>query len=199
MPQPEGEIVGYMDAETGKMLPNSSPAGTTPSSPSFPPVANVNQQKADLLDKIRPEDVVAEMKLDLMGMELVNGKATEVKELKELALTKLGAWQICNLLKAPSNKNTSISKLDDHEIRARVLSLCRTAQKMMLDHWKEFGIKNSSQLWYVHEILFTVAFIILKQCEGAGVRKMIIGTTSETRNVTSQEKPVRNWGIFSRR
>lgn len=194
------EIVGVMDAETGQMLSGSNPAGVKPSSsPLYPPVANPNQQKADLLDKIKPSDVVNEMKLDLMGMELINGKPTEVEALKELALTKLGAWQICNLLKAPSNKNTSISKLDDHEIRGRVLSLCRTAQKMMLDHWKEFGIKNSSQLWYVHEILFTVAFIVLKQCEGAGVRKMIIGTTTETRMVNQQEKPVRNWGIFNRR
>ncbi len=195
MPQPDGEVVGYMDAETGQMLPNSS-AGAGPSSPSFPPVANPNQQKADLLDKIRPSDIVNEMKLDLMGQEKVNGKIIDVPELKELALTKLGAWQICNLLKSPANKNTSISKLNDHEIRGRVLSLCRTAQKMMLDHWKEFGIKNSSQLWYVHEILFTVAFIVLKQCEGAGVRKMIIGTTTETRTVNQQEKPKRNWGIF---
>lgn len=193
--QPDGEIVGYMDAETGKMLPNG-PTSASPSGPSFPPVANVNQQKADLLDKIRPSDVVAEMKLDLMGKELVNGKIVDVPELKELALTKLGAWQICNLLKSPSNKNTSISRLNDHEIRSRILSISRTAQKMMLDHWKEFGVKNTSQLWYVHEIIFTVGFIVLKQCEGAGVRKMIIGTTTESRVVNQQEKPRSRWGLF---
>jgi len=190
---PEGEIVGYMDAETGQMLPSGSSA---PSSPSYPPVANANQQKADLLDKIRPSDVVDEMRLSLMGQEMVNGNVINIPELKDLALTKLGAWQICNLLKAPSNKNTSISKLNDNEIRQRILSISRTAQKLMVDHWKEFGIKNTSQLWYVHEILFTVGFIVMKQCEGAGVRKMIIGTTTETRQINSQEKPKRSWGLF---
>lgn len=191
------EIVGVMDAETGQMISGSNPSGVRPtSSPTFPPVANVNQQKADLLDKIRPEDVIVEMRHNLMGEELVNGKWIEVEALKELALTKLGAWQISNLMLAPSNKNISISKLDDHEIRARALSIAGTAQKMMLDHWKEFGIKNTSQLWYVHQIIFTIAYITLKQCEGAGVRKMIIGTTTETRMVNQQEKPRRSWGLF---
>ncbi len=83
MGQPEGEIVGYMDAETGEtqMLPNT-PAGAKPSvsSPMFPPVANQNQQKADLLDKIRAEAIVNEMRLSLMGQELINGKITQVPE-----------------------------------------------------------------------------------------------------------------------
>jgi len=188
------EIVGYMDSETGKMLPASGSSGS--SGTMYPPVASVNQNKADLLDKIRPDAIVEIIRHKLMGEELINGKWTVLEALKSKAISESGAWHIANLMLPASSQNVSISKLNDYEIRQRTLSIVKTAQMMCLKNWKDYGIKGTDQLEYIHQIVMTNTFITLKQPEGAGIRKMIMNTTQENRVVNQQEKTKRSWGVF---
>jgi hypothetical protein len=49
---------------------------------------------------------------------------------------------------------------------------------MCLRNWKEYGIKGTEQLWFVHEIIFSNSFITLKQPEGEGIRRMLGNTMS---------------------
>lgn len=148
-------------------------------------------EKADLYDKIRPEDVVETIRYLLMGYEYdKNSQRWYFKsEYKNIALTKLGAWQLSTLMLPVSNKNVSISKLTDDEIRKRVKQLVRTAMKMCLRNWYEYGIRSPEQFYFVKEIILSIAFITLKQPENAGVRTFIQGVTQEHRMVNEvQEK-----------
>lgn len=141
--------------------------------------------RADMLDKIRPDEIVEIIRNRLMGKEL-NQKMQWVTNdsLKDNAISEVGAWDLTNLILSVANPNVSISKLDDKEIRRRAFNIMRTAVKMMLANWKKYKITNSAQIGFVAEIVFSVAFITMKQCEGAGVRKMIEGGRTEAHQIS---------------
>ena len=152
----------------------------------YPPMAMPRNDKADLLDKINPNDIVEIIRHKLLGEENITGRWEKIKCLQDRALTEKGAWDIANLILAVSNRNTSISKLDDNSIRWRAKRIAQTAQTMCLNNWKEYGIKEASQLRFVNEFVFSIALITLKQPEGEGIRKMIIGTITESKVQSEQ-------------
>ena len=154
--------------------------------------------KADLLDKIRPERIVEVIRRNLMGQEQdINGVWKVKPELAKRSLTVLGAWEIANLMLGVSSQNVALSKLNDHEIRERTLSIVKTGQLMLLKNWKEYGINGVDQLEYVHQIIISNTFITLKQPEHGGIRDLIKGITTEVRNVSETED--KRGGFFRRK
>ena len=93
------------------------------SAPKYAPSAMSSQAKADLLDKIRPNEIVEEVRHKLLGEQNINGKWTKVQALKELAISEEGAWTIASLMLTASSQNVSLSKLKDHEIKLRTLAI----------------------------------------------------------------------------
>jgi len=166
----------------------------------YPPTIIHQGDKADLLDKIRPDEIVEIIRNRLMGKEFINGEWTPIQALQERALTQVGAWDISNLMLAVSSRNVSISKLKDEEIRKRTLNICRQAQVMCLKNWKEYGIKGTDQLGFVHEIVISNTLITLKQPQDEGIRKLLMGTVQESRSLTSNEEVSKKGlrGLFKR-
>lgn len=154
--------------------------------------------RADIIDKIRPEKVVELLRYKLMGMEGDDkGRWVLNETLQRNAISAVGAWQLSNLVLGVSNSSTPISKLNDKEIKLRAFHLTDTAIKMMLSNWRDYGINNISQIEYVADIIFSISFIVLKQPENEGIRRMITGTRSETHHV--QETSEKRGGFLFRR
>ena len=145
-----------------------------------PPMSMPTTDKADLLEKIRPDAIVEVIRNRLLGKELINGTWVKQGFLQDRALTEKGAWDITNIMLGVSSQNVAISKLKDDEIRERALSISKTVQYMCLKNWKEYGIKGADQLYFIHELVFSNTFITLKQPEGEGIRKMLMGTIQES-------------------
>lgn len=187
------EEVVYVD-EQNNIVPAPRGMRSDSSSASYPPT-NVRGEKADLLDKIRPDLVVETLRHKLMGEEQdKSGNWKITPALKDRAISEVGAWDLANLMLSASSQNVSLTRLNNDEIRARTLSIAKTAQLMCLKNWKEYGIKGVDQFAFVNEIVFTNTFITLKQPEGGGIRKLISDTTSENRQVNIQENAKR--GLF---
>jgi hypothetical protein len=146
--------------------------------------------KADIIDKIRPEKVVELLRRRLMGevQDSQTGKWAKHPALQKNSLNESGAWDLANLMLAVSNPNTSISKLDDKTIRRRAYEIMNAGVKKMITHMKDYGITNIAQLNYVSEILFSVSFITMKQADNEGIRKMITSIRTENHNITSMDK-----------
>lgn len=166
------------------------PTYTPPQSYSMPMMAP--SEKADLLDKIRPDLVIEVIRYKLMGQEMINGRWREVPALKNRKLTQLGAWEITNLMFPASTTNVSISKIKDADIRKRTESIVHTALRMCLRNWKEYGITGSDQIHFVKEVVQTNTFVTLKQPDEGSIQNLIKGTTHEQRMVSSEEKKP-NW------
>lgn len=168
----------------------------------YPPSTNypLQDSKADLLDKIRPEESIEEIKQRLMGKEWDNIKEKWILNpaLKDIALTEVGASAITNLMFPASTRNVSVSNLKDEEIKKRLLSLVRTAMKMCLDNWECYGIKHTSQLFFVKEIVYTNTLVTLKQPENEGIRRLLNSIISEQRSVATygEEKKEGILGLF---
>ncbi len=113
----------------------------------YPSIYDMKGKQADLLDKIKPDKIVEEIRHKLMGEEFINGRWVAIPELKDRSISKVGAWDIANLMLSVSSQNVALSKLDDKTIRQRAMSIAETAQHMMLKNWKEYGIKGVDQLW----------------------------------------------------
>lgn len=139
----------------------------------YSPPMMMNNDKADLLDKIQPTNIIDKMFHQLRGESEINGVWIKDPDLAGRALTKKGAWDIVTLMLPVSSQNVSLSNLKDNEIRARALSIAKTAQEMCLRNIIEYGIKGTDQLRFVHEIIFSNTFITLKQSQNEGIRKLL--------------------------
>lgn len=164
-----------------------------------PPMAYPQTDKADLLEKIRPDAIVEVIRNRLLGKELVNGEWIRQDYLQDRALSEKGAWDISNLMLGVSSQNVSISKLTNDEIRERALSIAKTAQYMLLKNWKEYGVKGADQLYFIHELVFSNTFITLKQPEGEGIRKMLIGTLTEQSIKSEDNSRKGGFSLFPKR
>jgi hypothetical protein len=161
-----------------------------------PPLA-LPSEKADLLDKIQPGLIIEVVKHQLLGETEVNGRWVKDPYLQDRALTKKGTHDMITLMTPVSSQNVSLSKLKDNEIRARALAIARCAQEMCLRNWKEYGIKGTDQLRFVHEIVFSNSFITMKQPEGEGIRKLLGNTMSGEIGQQQDEQP--GWGNIFRK
>jgi len=165
----------------------------------YPPSGGFAQpnEKADLLDKIRPEEVVEQIKQRLMGKEWNPSEERWERNpaLAPMALTEIGATSITNLIFPASTRNISISNLTDDEIKKRLLEIIKTAMKMCLDNWDSYGIDSVAQLYFLKEIIYTNTLVALKQPENEGIRRMLNSTISESRNVSTygEEKKHGSW------
>jgi hypothetical protein len=153
------------------------------------PIVMANE-RADLFDKLQPSKVVEEIRRRLLGQEFVNGKWITHPYMNMRAISEVGAWEISLLMLPASSQNVSITKLNANQIKARLLNISRTAQKMCLRNWKEYNIKGIDQLWFVHEIIFTNSLASLNQPEGEGIRKLLgtVGSVDFTQG--EQEQPM---------
>lgn len=142
--------------------------------------------KADLLDKIKPDHIVHVIKFHLMGFKFEDNKWIPDADLQKRALSKVGATEIASLMLPSSSQNTSISKLTDDEIRYRAKEIAVQAIKQCLDNWKIYEIKGRWHFGLIYQIVFTNTFITLKQAQDEGIRMLLKGTTSEVRTVAEQ-------------
>jgi hypothetical protein len=87
-----------------------------------------------------------------------------------------------------STISTTISKLDDREIKGRLLGLTRSTQLDIVANWRAYGITNTAQMWFVHNLIFTNALVVLKQADDASIQELLKGTVTENRNVNTERR-----------
>lgn len=148
------------------------------------------QQKAELIDKIKPEAMVEIIRNHLLGKRWDGNKRewVDVPELRERKLTEIGAWEIANLMLGVSSINISISKMKDKEIKERAYRIAKSAQRLLISNWRDYGIKNAAQFHYVHEIVFSNTLAVLKQADEASIQQLLKSTVHENRQVTGTIK-----------
>jgi len=159
---------------------------------------NMTGDRASIIEKINPEDIVELIRNRLMGKEFnaETGKWITNNCLRDNAISEVGAWDLANLTLSISNANTSLSKLDDKTIRKRAYSLTETAVHMMISNWQEYKITNRAQINFIADILYSLTLITLKMADAEGIRKMIMGMYSESKNIS--EIPENKKSFFRR-
>ena len=140
-------------------------------------------EKADLYAKIDPQSIVDYLRYKLMGFEFDAQKQEWYRPSWAKGLSEKGAAEITTLMLPVSSKNVLISKLTDDEIRERTKYISKTAVKMCIQNWKDYGISGSDQIYLVKEIVISNTFITLKQPENAGAREFLGKSSSENKSI----------------
>ncbi len=146
--------------------------------------------RADLIEKIKPDAIVEFIRQRLLGKEWDENKKTWTvnPSLQAQALTEAGAAAVANLMLGTSSINTTISKYKEEVIKARLKRIARDAQIMLIANYREFGIKNQSQFYFVHSIIFSNALAVLSQAGGGSIQELLKGTVQENRNINTEKK-----------
>jgi hypothetical protein len=167
------------------------------------PYSMMPPNKADILDKIRPDVIVEKVRHNLVGEELIDGvwkrvmikrfnpltkQEEEVPLLGERALTPLGAWELSSLMLSVSSQNVALSHLKDTEIKRRTIEICDCAMDMCLKNWESYGIHGIDQFRFVYELIKSNTFITLKQPLNNELKNFIRGTTMEFRTQSNVEQ-----------
>jgi len=160
-------------------VPVVMPGGGAQNSLAVPQMSQFSD-RSDLIERIKPELMVEVIRQRLLGKEFINGQWVALEALKNRRLTEIGAWEIANLMLGVSSINISISKLTDREIKERAFRIAKTTQRMLLSNWKEYGLINTSQFYYVHEIVFSNTLAVLKQADAASIQELLKGTVRGT-------------------
>jgi hypothetical protein len=71
-----------------------------------------------------------------------------------------------------SSQNVAITKLNSRQISNRLLNLSGQAIEQCLRNWKEYGIRSSTMIGFVHQIVFTNSMASLNQPESEGIRRL---------------------------
>lgn len=146
-----------------------------------------SSEKADLFDKINPQDIIDTLKYRLMGYEYDKNKQEWYKPSWAKGLNEKGATEITTLMLSVSNKNVAISKLSDAEVRARTAGIHKAAMILCLRNWLDYGITGADQIYLISQIVVSNTFITLKQPENAGIRELLKGTTQENRVINESQ------------
>jgi len=144
--------------------------------------------KADFLDKIKPDLIVTELMHRLMGEEFIQGRWVKNVLMKGQGLSYRGAYEIATIMLSASSQNVSISKIKDKDVRMLTLGTIKAVLSNCCQNWKAYGITNSSQIRMIRQIVQNNSFVTLKQPDEGSIQNVIKGTTHEQRMVNSNEK-----------
>lgn len=144
--------------------------------------------RADFVDKIKPEQIVEMLRQKLLGKEFDGTNWVQIESLKKYSLTERGAWEISNLMLGAGSINVSISKLSDHQINSRLRNLIKEVMMILLTNWRSYGIKSAGQFYYVKSLVFSNALAVLSQAGGGSIQELFKTTVNESRVVSTSEK-----------
>lgn len=151
------------------------------------PVPN-RVDRADFVDKIKPEQIVEVIRHKLLGEEWDGSKWIKLPELQEGAFSERGAWDISNLILGIGNINMSISKLNEHQINARLRESIKELLRILLSNWLAYKITNVGQLYYVKSITFSNSLAVLSQAGEGSIQELFKTTVQENRQVNTEKR-----------
>lgn len=156
------------------------------SSGSVPVPARVD--RADFVDKIKPEQVVEIIRHKLLCEDWDGSRWVKVPGLEKSALTEKGAWELSNLMLGSGTLNTSISKLSQNQISARLRNLVGEEMRKILSSWREYNITDVGTMYYINSLIFSNALAVLSQAGEGSIQELFKTTVQENRNISTDKK-----------
>lgn len=144
---------------------------------------NVSQDnRADIIDKLNPTDVITAISSKWKGWDFVNGEWKKDADLTETDLSPVGINDITTLMLSVSSQNAVYSDLTNNEINQITLSTIDTLHIMLLKNWKKYGIKEGEfigKMAMIVQIVKNNTRLTLIQARENGLKKFISRTTNE--------------------
>lgn len=159
-----------------------------PNTPQSVPIANPSD-RADILRAISPERHPELMRSRFLGEALdSNGNPVKVTLPDICKLSEVGAWDITTTMLSVGSIGTSISKLDDKEIKQRLHRIVKEVLYKSLARWRVYNINDVSMFYTIKEVIFTQGLTVLKQADDASIQDLIKAVKHEQLNYSGEIK-----------
>jgi len=124
----------------------------------------MHQAQAVLVEQTNPKKVVETVMLRIQGQEREpNG---ELKEISSPKMNKLGIEKIWFILDSHINQNIILSHLDEFQIGKIMIELSNDLVDNLSLNWKEYGIKDKTDLDDINNSVLVNIYVCLKRAEG---------------------------------
>jgi len=124
----------------------------------------VQRSEAVLVEQTNPKRIVKDIVLRLKGMELLpNGQEIKVATPK---MNQKGIEKMSFLLESHINQGVILSHLDEAIIGKMIITLSEDLVDSLALNWREFGIKDKTDLDDINNSVLMNVFLALKRAEG---------------------------------
>jgi hypothetical protein len=150
----------------------------------FPPMPQYNQQKetdsVGIIKELSPKKVLEQVRMNLKGFyyDYEEKKYVQIPGFVPLLYDK-GIAKYLSILSSVITDLVTFSAYTKEEIPARTLYVCEKAIAVIHVNYKEYGIKEKSDLEILDVQIFALTDAAFKKALGGGDRGVIGKTTSE--------------------
>lgn len=127
-----------------------------------------------IIKELKTDDVLVKIRMELRGYEFIQEKKKWVK-IREPFMNERGINAYMNVLSSVTRVVT-LSNYKEEDIPKRVLYVCEKVIPVLHINYKDFGIKNKSDLPLLDVQLFNLTEAALNKAKAAGDRAVIRGT-----------------------
>jgi len=154
-----------------------------------------------IIKELSPKKVLEQLRMNLKGFFYDYEKKAYVRiEGFEPLLNDTGIAKYLSIMSAIITDLVTFSNYKDDEINNLTLYVCDKALPTIHINYKEYGIKNKSDLQIIDIQIFNLTLAAFKKAVGAGDRNVVRGTISE--NIASRmgfgQMPVQKQSFLSK-
>ena len=170
----------------------------SPQQQSFAPqlFEQVQRSEAVLVEQTNPKRIVKDIVLRLKGMELLpNGQEVVVATPK---MNKKGIEKMSFLLESHINQGVILSHLDEKIIGNMIITLSEDLVDSLALNWREFGIKDKTDLDDINNSVLMNVFLALKRAEGQNEKNWLGKISVENIGSGTQMPGVKKGGFWDK-
>lgn len=157
---------------------------------------NQQQIQAALVEQINPNKILKEIELTLLGQE--DDGYGNIKQVRKALMNDKGISDMILITKSIVNQNTIMSALKEDEIGKLMENVTDDIIDKLTLNWKEYGIKDKTDLDTIHNIIVNMSFPALKRALFGGERGFLSKITVENISSTPRNQLPKKQGFLDR-
>lgn len=156
----------------------------------------MQRQQAVLVEQTNPKKIVEEIMLRLRGVERkMDGTLVQIAEPK---MNRIGLERIGFILQGHINQNVILSHLEEKEIRNIILSLSDDLVDCLALNWRNFGIKDKTDLDDINNSVLCNIYFALKRAEGQNEKNWLGKISIENISAGNRFPPMKKDSFWSK-
>lgn len=161
--------------------PEQVPITNTPSMISPPMEQKEEEASIGIIRELSPRKVLEQLRMNLKGFfyDYEKDKYMQIQDMKPLMNDK-GISKYLSIMGAIITDLVTFSNYKEEEINSLVMYVCDKAIPMIHINYKEYGIREKSDLQIIDIQIFNLTLAAFKKAVGGGDRSVVRGGVSES-------------------
>jgi len=157
---------------------------------------NQQETQAVLIEQLSPDKIIENIKLILEGS--IRDEYGEIKKIGDPLMNQKGVNNLMISIRSVVNINTIMSAIREEKINEFMIDLMDEIIDDLTLNWKEYDIKNKSNLDKIEGIIKRMAYPAFMRSKEGGERIFLKGVTVENISSRPTFQPMKKEGFFER-